>query len=130
MQRIVKIQGAKGESERILGKTFGKYIHHYLFLQTVRAGSTSVTRVSLSRKPTFSSVSTLRRRLAGVFGSCCHHHLARRSTAFQGFLPALQVVKQYSKHSVEGVLGYLLIIQGKPPGRTPKCLILEKPSLS
>lgn len=54
------------------GKTIGKYIHHHLFLQTVRAGSTSVTRVSLSRKPTFSSVSTLRRRLAGVFGSCCH----------------------------------------------------------
>lgn len=102
------------------GKTIGKYIHHHLFLQTVRAGSTSVTRVSSSRKPTFSSVSTLRRRLAGVFGSCCHHHLARRSTGFQGFLPALQVVKQYSKHRVGGVFRVSTDYSGQAARKDPK----------
>lgn len=76
------------------GKAIGRFIHHNLFLQTVRAGSTSVTRISLSRRPTFSSVSTLRRRLVGAFDRCCHHRLARRSTGFQGFRPALQMAKQ------------------------------------
>lgn len=78
------------------GRTIGRYIHHHLFLQMVRAGSLSVARVCLSRRPTFSSVSTMRRRLVGVFGSFCHHRLARRWSGFQGFLPASQMAKHES----------------------------------
>lgn len=78
------------------GRTIGRYIHHHLFLQTVRAGSPSVAIVCLSRRPTFSTVSAMRRRLVGVFGSFCHHRLARRWSGFQGFLPASQMAKHES----------------------------------
>lgn len=81
------------------------FIHHHLFLQTVHAGSPSVARIPLSRRPTFSSVSTVRRHLVGVFGSFCHHRLARRSSGFQGFLPALQM----AKHEVDSVEGVFMV---------------------
>lgn len=77
------------------GQSVHRYIHHRLFLQTVRAGIPSVANVSLSRRPTFSSVSTVRRRLVGVFGSFCHHRLARPWSGFQGFLPASQTMTKY-----------------------------------
>lgn len=82
------------------GQSVGIFV--VTFLQTVRAGSPSVARLSLSRRPTFSSVSTLRRRLVGVFGSFCHHRLARRWSGFQGFLPASQIAK-HGVGSVEGI---------------------------
>lgn len=84
------------------GRTIGRYIHHHLFVQTVRAGNPSVAGVSLSRRPTFSSVSTLKDAWSACLAVFATIVLPADGRVFRVFFPPPQMAK-HEVGSVEGI---------------------------